>query len=151
MDNLILTNESEGILELVLNRPTKLNTLSDEVISAFEKALGRFANQPSLRVMLIRANGKYFSAGVEINQDISPEAGCSTLKGRHWYRNKFLRIFEEIEAIEKPIVVAHQGPCLGAHWRYHFPATFVYATFCQLCPTPRSTSGLFLDQEASAD
>lgn len=66
MDDL-MTNERDGILELVLNRPAKLNTLSDEMISTFEKALERFANQPSLRVMLIRANGKYFSAGVEIN------------------------------------------------------------------------------------
>jgi enoyl-CoA hydratase/carnithine racemase len=113
VDNLILTNERDGILELELNRPAKLNALSDEMISALEKALERFANQPSLRLMLIRANGKYFSAGVEINQDISPEAGGSTLEGRHWYRNKFHRIFDEIEAIEKPIVVAHQGPCLG--------------------------------------
>ncbi len=113
MNTQILTRESDGIFELIFNRPEKCNALSDEMIGGLSEALERFAQEKSLRVMLIRANGKYFSSGVEINRNISPETNGSTLDGRHWYRNKFHRIFDEIEMIEKPVVVAHQGPCFG--------------------------------------
>jgi enoyl-CoA hydratase len=39
--------------------------------------------------------------------------GGSTLDGRAWYRKKFHMLFDELESVEKPIVAAHQGPCLG--------------------------------------
>lgn len=105
--------EQDAILEVVLDRPQKLNAISDQMLDVLREAIDRFAAQRALRVMLIRANGRYFSAGVEIGADLSPQVGGSTLDGRHWYRTKFHRMFDEIEAIEKPVVVAHQGPCLG--------------------------------------
>lgn len=108
-----LIEEQDGILELIFTRPEKYNALSDGMIKALEQCIERFACTPALRVMLIRATGKYFTAGVEISEDISPSEGSSTLEGRHWYRRKFHRIFDELEAVEKPVVVAHQGPCLG--------------------------------------
>ena len=113
MDETLLAIEQDGILEVVFNRPAKYNAISDGMLEGLRKAIDRFASTPSLRVMLIRAVGKYFTAGVEVSQDISPAEGGSTLEGRYWYRTKFHRLFDELEAIEKPIVAAHQGPCLG--------------------------------------
>jgi enoyl-CoA hydratase len=128
MEQVILTQEREGILELVFNRPAKYNALSDEMIDGLDRAVDRFASHPELRVMLIRANGKYFSAGVDINPQISPNVSGSTLDGRHWYRKKFHRIFDELEAIEKPVVVAHQGPCLGGAMELSLSCDFRLAT-----------------------
>lgn len=128
MEPVILVQEREGILELVLNRPTKYNALSDEMIDGLDQAVERFASCRELRVMLIRANGKYFSAGVDINPQISPSVGDSTLDGRHWYRKKFHRIFDELEAVEKPVVVAHQGPCLGGALEFSLSCDFRLAT-----------------------
>jgi enoyl-CoA hydratase len=113
VNDTILTTEADGILELVLNRPQKYNAISDVMLEQLREAVNRFGARRDLRVMLIRANGKYFTAGMEISADISPTVGDSTLDGRHWYRTKFHLLFDELEAIEKPIVAAHQGPCLG--------------------------------------
>lgn len=113
MTKLVLVSEDSGILDVVLNRPEKYNAISDEMLEQLREAAGLFASKRDLRVMLMRANGKYFSAGVEINPDISPDVGNSTLDGRRWYRTKWHSFFDELEAIEKPIVAAHQGPCLG--------------------------------------
>lgn len=101
------------VLELVFDRPAKLNAISDAMVDGLRGAVESFAARRELRVMLIRAAGKFFSAGMEISADISPAVGDSTLDGRAWYRNKFHKLFDEIEAIEKPVVIAHQGPCLG--------------------------------------
>jgi enoyl-CoA hydratase len=113
MTNSVLVNADGGILDVVLNRPEKYNAISDEMLTCLRAATDQFACKRDLRVMLIRAAGKYFSSGVDINPDISPDVGDSTLDGRQWYRTKWHSFFDELEAIEKPIVVAHQGPCLG--------------------------------------
>jgi enoyl-CoA hydratase/carnithine racemase len=112
MTNAILNTEKDGILSVVLNRPEKCNAISDEMLDMLRDAVGLFASRRELRVMLIRGAGRYFCSGVEVTPEISP-AGRSTLDGRLWYRTKYHMLFDELEAIEKPIVVAHQGPCLG--------------------------------------
>jgi enoyl-CoA hydratase len=114
MTEQILVNEENGVLELVLNRPEKYNAVTDAMWDALREAVFLFDARRELRVMLIRANGRYFSAGSDINPDTIPDFGGSTLDGRRWFRNKWHTLFDEFEAIEKPIVVAHQGPCLGA-------------------------------------
>lgn len=116
--------EADGLIEVVLNRPEKYNAISDAMLERLREAVARFASHRELRVMLIRARGKYFTAGMEVNQDISPDVGGSTLDGRHWYRTKFHTLFDEFEAIEKPIVTAHQGPCLGGGLEFSLSCDF---------------------------
>ena len=124
MDNSLLTNERDGIFEVIFNRPEKLNALSNEMIRAFAAAVDRFAERRDLRVMLIRAVGRYFTSGVEVNPNISPDVGRSTLDGRAWYRTTYHRLFDELESIEKPIVAAHQGPCLGGGLEFSLSCDF---------------------------
>jgi enoyl-CoA hydratase len=113
MDEHLLVTERDGLLEITLNRPAKHNAISDSMLEQLRAAVDRFGSRRDLRLMLIRATGRYFSAGVEITPQIAPDVGGSTLDGRDWYRRKYHRLFDEIEAIEKPVVAAHQGPCLG--------------------------------------
>jgi enoyl-CoA hydratase/carnithine racemase len=82
------------------------------MLEGLRRAIDIFGERRDLRVMLLRAVGKYFSSGVQINPDISPTVD-GTLDGRAWYRRKYHLLFDEFEAVEKPIVAAHQGPCLG--------------------------------------
>lgn len=111
-DNLIL-RENDGIFEVLFNRPQKYNALSNDMIEGLRDAIDQFACRNDLRVMRLGAVGKYFTSGVEVNPEISPDVGDSTLDGRHWYRTKFHRLFDEFEAVEKPVVATHQGTCLG--------------------------------------
>lgn len=113
MSEPLLLIEQDGILEVVFNRPEKFNAISPAMSKGLREGVERFATRRDLRVMLIRAVGKYFTAGVEVTPEISPDVGQSTLDGRAWYRRAWHLLFDELEAIEKPIVVAHQGPCMG--------------------------------------
>jgi enoyl-CoA hydratase/carnithine racemase len=108
----LLMSERDGIFEVTLNRPEKYNAISDSMLEGLRRAIDTFGSRRDLRVMLLRAVGKYFSAGVEINPDISPTVD-GTLDGRAWYRRKYHVLFDEFEAVEKPIVAAHHGACLG--------------------------------------
>src|SRR6516225_1224489 len=106
-------SRADTVFQLTLDRPEKLNAIGDEMLAHLKEAVDEFGRSRELRVMLLTATGRYFCAGAEISADISPDVGASTLDGRAWYRNKWHSLFDAMEAIEKPIVAAHQGPCLG--------------------------------------
>ena len=112
----LLTEDIDGILVVSLNRPDKLNALSGETMALFEAALDRFRDTPELRVMLVRANGRYFSSGADMRGG-SPKQTPRTASGiRENHRrglNGMHRIYDEMEHIEKPIVCAIHAPCVG--------------------------------------
>jgi enoyl-CoA hydratase/carnithine racemase len=112
----LLTDELDGVLIATLNRPEKLNALSHELMELFETALHRFRDSPDLKVMLVRATGRYFSSGADIRQGagIQPALTGTAIRERHRLQlNGMQRIYDEMEHIEKPIVVAHHATCVG--------------------------------------
>jgi enoyl-CoA hydratase/carnithine racemase len=114
----LLTEVIDGqILVAILNRPDKLNALSDQTMELFEQAVLRFRDSPELKVMLIRATGRYFSAGADLREGgTSPAAYTKGSQVREMHRlgtRGMQRIYDEMEHIEKPFVVAHHAPCVG--------------------------------------
>ena len=64
----IKTTASEHVLEIKVERPEKLNALSPEMYVDLCLALGELDRSPDLRVGLIHAEGKHFSAGIELDK-----------------------------------------------------------------------------------
>jgi enoyl-CoA hydratase len=119
----LLTEETEdGVLIATLNRPDKLNSITMEMMDLLTEAVLHLRESAHLKVMLIRATGRYFSSGADLkgkNQRVvSPAASKShTARGiRENHRlnlNNMQQLWDEMEHIEKPIVVAHQAMCVG--------------------------------------
>ncbi len=105
--------EDAGLLQIIFSRPEKLNALTDGMLVGLEDAVRLFEARADLRVLLITAEGRYFSAGRDISGGLTPDFGESALEARRWYRTSMQRIADMIERVEKPSVVAHQGPCMG--------------------------------------
>lgn len=55
-----------GVAQLVLNRPDVHNAFDDIMIGELIAALDSFATNPQVRVLLLRSNGKNFSAGADL-------------------------------------------------------------------------------------
>jgi enoyl-CoA hydratase/carnithine racemase len=116
-DDQLLRTEWEGVLELVLNRPDKLNALTGTIFEGIAQAVEDLRVRPELKVMLIRANGRYFSSGVDqaeredVDYSNSPAGARSFM--RRDLKSGMHRLYEEMERVEKPIVVAHHAMCLG--------------------------------------
>src|SRR6266851_6666454 len=109
----IVLEKNEAILTVSFNRPRKHNAMNPEMLEGLSTALEQLKRDHELRVLLIRANGKYFSSGFDITTLSSANSeGPSGFRAsyrdsaRHW-------LWDEFESVEKPIVVAHAGPCLG--------------------------------------
>jgi enoyl-CoA hydratase/carnithine racemase len=114
----LLTEVVDGqILVATLNRPDKLNALSDQTMELFEAAVHRFRDSEELKVMLIRATGRYFCAGADLRegkgQPVKYTKGSQVREMHRLQTRGMQRIYDEMEHIEKPFVAAHHGPCVG--------------------------------------
>jgi enoyl-CoA hydratase/carnithine racemase len=114
----LLTEVRDGILIATLNRPDKLNALSAQTMQLFEQALHRFRDTPEIKVLLVRATGRYFCAGADLKSGSADGSGtartASGIRENHRLKlNGMHRIYDEMEHIEKPIVVAHHAMCVG--------------------------------------
>jgi enoyl-CoA hydratase len=114
----LLVDRRGGVLVATLNRPDKLNAISDAMMEALEAALHEFRDQAELKVMLIRATGRYFCAGADLRENrggvgILPDTGSGIREMHRLKLRGMRRIYDEMEAIEKPIVAAHHAACMG--------------------------------------
>jgi enoyl-CoA hydratase/carnithine racemase len=106
----------EGILVATLNRPDKLNALTRQTMELFEAALHRLRDDDAAKVMLIRATGRYFCAGADLKEPGTrgPRYTGTGIRENHRVHNRGMhRIYDEMEHIEKPIVIAHHAKCVG--------------------------------------
>jgi enoyl-CoA hydratase len=106
--------DDNGVLTFTLNRPKKLNAVTGAMVAGLHAAVRALADDDGLRVLVIAAEGRYFTAGADITDLPIGEIRADTrgIELRRNYR-RLHEVFDEVEAIEKPVILAAQGPCLG--------------------------------------
>jgi 2-(1,2-epoxy-1,2-dihydrophenyl)acetyl-CoA isomerase len=108
----ILLEKSGGIANVVLNRKEKLNafdgTMHDELYAALDEA----AEDEDVRCIVLRGEGRGFSAGADLTQIVREADGDPDLG--EYLRNTYSRLVKRMVGIEKPIVAALHGPVYGA-------------------------------------
>jgi enoyl-CoA hydratase/carnithine racemase len=126
--------EADGIITVTIDRQDKLNAISPEVTEAFWTAANALADRDDLRVMVITGRGRYFTAGLDLAAGGGNRPGNPETEHLHpgWnfrrnYRSHHL-LYDELEAIEKPIVLAVQGICLGAGVEMGMSCDFRFCT-----------------------
>lgn len=62
------SKDSSGVVTLTLNRPKQFNALSVDMLSAMQTELDKIAQDSSIRVVVIAANGKAFCAGHNLKE-----------------------------------------------------------------------------------
>lgn len=65
---ILLRTDHNGVTTLTLNRPKQFNALSQAMLSALQAALDAVAADPTVRVVVIAANGKAFCAGHDLKE-----------------------------------------------------------------------------------
>lgn len=110
VEDQIRRTDADGIITLTFTRDHKLNAVSDEMLDVMRVAVADLGDQESIRALVITAEGRYFTAGKDIGQ--MGEHSPSGVALRRNYR-RLHELFDELERLEKPIILAAQGPCLG--------------------------------------
>jgi enoyl-CoA hydratase/carnithine racemase len=128
------TEEAEGILTVVIDRQDKLNAISPEVTATFWEAVTALEDRDDLRCLVITAAGEYFTSGIDIRVGSGHRRGDPRTQHLHpgWnYRRNYRShhvLYDEIEAVEKPVILAAQGPCLGAGLEMAVSCDFRFCT-----------------------
>jgi enoyl-CoA hydratase len=105
----IVTELSEGIYTITINRPDKLNALNKDVFTDIDNAVTEIQNNPEIKSAVITGAGsKAFVAGADITEfgGLDKEAAMKLAKRGH-------DIFFRIEQSKKPIIAAVNGFALG--------------------------------------
>jgi len=108
-DDLILRELNDGVLALTLNR-SKANALDSTMVAQLQNLLKDAAREDAVRCVLLKANGKLFSAG----QDVTEFGGGEHISFRKHLQKNYNPLILQMRRLEKPILAAIQGATAGA-------------------------------------
>ncbi len=105
----LIYEKKENIGLLTINRPEKMNAISQELTAELSLLLDEIENDDELRVIVITGAGdKAFVAGADINELVDRDARL----GRRISRER-QEIFSRIENLHVPVIAAVNGYALG--------------------------------------
>jgi enoyl-CoA hydratase len=113
------------IAEVVLNRPEKLNAMPFELFYEIRNAFERIEADDAIRVAIVWAEGRMFTAGLDLTAAMGPFLGTAdggngakaslARKNLRLYRTikELQDCFTAIERCRKPSIAAVHGKCIG--------------------------------------
>ncbi len=105
----LIYKKKENIGTLTINRPDKLNALSNELTAELHSLLGELEKDEGLKVLIITGAGeKAFVAGADIKELVDRDAKI----GRRVSRER-QEVFSRIENLPVPVIAAVNGYALG--------------------------------------
>lgn len=111
MTDKIITSQDGAIARIVFNQPEKRNAVSLEMWEAVEAALDRYAEDESVRILILSgAGGKAFVSGADISKFESERASA---EGVAQYNAQTARVYSKVEAFPKPVIAQIDGFCVG--------------------------------------
>jgi enoyl-CoA hydratase/carnithine racemase len=107
---LIEQRDARGVLTLTMNRPANFNALSEEMLGALQAALDRLAQDDSIRVVVLAANGKAFCPGHNLKEMI----GKPSLDYYRGLFNQCSRVMLGLLKLPVPVIARVHGIATAA-------------------------------------
>ena len=115
MDDILLREDIGPVAVLRLNQPATRNALSTAMLTALATQLDRVAADPALRVVVIAANGKAFSAGHDLREIQGARSAADG--GAAAFTALFAlcaTVMQKIASLPKPVIASVQGTAAAA-------------------------------------
>ena len=120
----IRCRREKRLLRITLARPKVLNAINGAMLRELREALAQAAADREVRVILIDAAGRRaFSAGIDVAYVKDLDGFGTREVGRELHRT-----FLALRTVEKPVVAAIDGLCLGAGLELAVSCDFMLAT-----------------------
>jgi enoyl-CoA hydratase/carnithine racemase len=107
---LLRRQDARGVVTLTLNRPHAFNALSEATLAALQQELDAIAQDESVRVVVLAAEGKAFSAGHDLKE-------MRAMPSLDYYQRLFAQCSEMMLAIQRlpvPVIARVQGIATAA-------------------------------------
>jgi 3-hydroxypropionyl-coenzyme A dehydratase len=107
----VVETEDRGpVRHVVMRRAEKRNAMNQELVRGLGEAFREAADDPSVRVVVVRGDGPMFSSGM----DLSDLRGLAEQPERlRAFRGPILAIWNLVEEMTKPTIAQIHGACIG--------------------------------------
>ncbi len=114
----IAVSVEEGVAQVELARPDKLNAMDRDMFAAIGDTFRALGRNPAVRAMLLSGQGKHFTAGLDLeyaSRQFPPSqdpgrAAEARLRHIEWLQDAF----SAVEQARPPVIAAIHGGCIGA-------------------------------------
>ena len=114
-DTILLREDAGGIATLTLNNPARRNSLSQAMLAGLAVALAALAEDRSVKVVIIAANGSAFCAGHDL-KEMTARRGDPD-RGRAFFTAMMTQcsaVMQAIVELPQPVIAAVQGIATAA-------------------------------------
>lgn len=120
----------EGIAEVALTRPDKLNALDLPMFRALEQTLVQLQQTRGLRAVILRGEGRGFCAGLDVKSMLrQPVAALEILRREaDEATNLAQRVAYGWHQLPVPVIAVTQGVCFGGGLQIALGADFRFST-----------------------
>lgn len=109
-ETLLFELDDAGIATVTLNRPDHLNAVNMQMRLDFTALTDALFYNSDIKVVVFAGAGRGFSAGGDMSHFehdwVTPEFRANS--------RRLTKFFDDLEALEKPVICAINGPCTGA-------------------------------------
>ena len=108
----LLTETTDGVLTITLNRPDVLNALTRQVLHDLRAVLREAERDAAVRCLVLTGAGRGFCSGLDLTPGAQERVeGVSAADG---VRQTWNPVVKGLRAIEKPVIAALNGVAAGA-------------------------------------
>ncbi len=122
----VLSEVTDGVLLVTLNRPAVLNSFDREMALTLQAELARAAADSAIRAVLLTGSGRAFCAGQDLAA-VVPTPGMPPTDLGAVVRECYNPIVRALLTLEKPVVAAVNGVAAGAGANIALACDFVIA------------------------
>jgi len=148
-NELIMANINGAVLEIQINRPDKLNALTDYMYGSLIEKLKQAENDAAIKVILLRSSGPHFSAGNDLADFLEIEFN---------FKSNVIQFLVTLAKLTKPIIAAVNGAAVGIGSTLLLHCDLVYAAadtkfsvpFIKLGLTPEGGSSQLLAERCGS-
>ena len=118
-DTVQCMHHPDGIAEVILNRPDKMNAITPELIASLIATGESLIRHRGLRAVILRGEGRAFCAGLDVANFSEIISGTSEidvhalLERTHSNANQFQRVATVWRDVPVPVIAALHGAVLG--------------------------------------
>jgi 2-(1,2-epoxy-1,2-dihydrophenyl)acetyl-CoA isomerase len=109
--SLILIEQTNGVMNITLNNPDKLNSFNRAMALQLQEALDDASYSDDVRCVVIKGSGRAFCAGQDLAEAIDEENNLSIKRIVSEHYNP---IIKKITDLQKPVIAAVNGVAAGA-------------------------------------
>lgn len=152
-------NPADGVARIMLARADKYNAINPKMIFAVNDAFDKALADDSVKVIILGADGKHFSAGHDISETVamyqddmqerSPRvstwSGFNEPGAHGWYaaeKEGYLESARRWRNISKPTICAVQGKCIAGALIFAWVCDIIIASSDAVFSDPVTTFGM---------